>query len=70
VIQGVALNTGVLPFSKGRALHKRRNNFEFSKSIKSNNSNYEPIIGCKHPIISSGDTPIGSTERAPDKRKI
>jgi hypothetical protein len=25
VIQGVALNTGVLPFSKGRALHKAFN---------------------------------------------
>jgi hypothetical protein len=28
----------------------------------------EPIIGCKHPIIASGDTPIGSAERASDEQ--
>jgi hypothetical protein len=30
----------------------------------------EPIIGCKHPIIASGATPIGSAERAPDEQLI
>jgi hypothetical protein len=29
---------------------------------------FEPIIGCKHPIIASGTTPIGSAGRAPDKK--
>jgi hypothetical protein len=29
---------------------------------------FEPIIGCKHPIIASGATPIGSTEHAPDEK--
>jgi hypothetical protein len=29
---------------------------------------FEPIIGCQHPIIVSGATPIGSAERAPDRK--
>jgi hypothetical protein len=28
----------------------------------------EPIIDCKHPIIASRATPIGSTERAPNEK--
>jgi hypothetical protein len=28
----------------------------------------EPIIGCKHPIIASGATPIGSAERTPNEQ--
>jgi hypothetical protein len=28
---------------------------------------FEPIKGCKHPLIPSGATPIGSAYRAPDK---
>jgi hypothetical protein len=30
-------------------------------------SDFEPIKGCKHPLIASGDTPIGSAGRAPDE---
>jgi hypothetical protein len=40
-------------------------NYEFCQSKKSNS---EPIIGCKHPIIASGATPIGSAECTPDKK--
>jgi hypothetical protein len=29
---------------------------------------FEPIIGCKHKIIASGATPIGSTYRAPERK--
>jgi hypothetical protein len=29
-------------------------------------SDFEPIKGCKHPLIASGATPFGSTDRAPD----
>jgi hypothetical protein len=29
---------------------------------------FEPIIGCNHPIISSGATPIRSAERAPNEK--
>jgi hypothetical protein len=39
--------------------------FEFNHS-----KNYEPIIGCKHPIIASEATPIGSVEHTPDKENI
>jgi hypothetical protein len=31
---------------------------------------YEPIIGCRHPIIASGATPIGSAGRAPDRKLV
>jgi hypothetical protein len=31
---------------------------------------FEPIIGCKHPIIASGATLIGSTGPAPDRKII
>jgi hypothetical protein len=31
---------------------------------------FEPIIGCKHPIIASGATPIESTDRAPDRKLV
>jgi hypothetical protein len=34
------------------------------------NQNFKPIIGCKHPIIASGATPIGSVERTSDKKNI
>jgi hypothetical protein len=27
----------------------------------------KPLIGCKHPIIASGASPIGSIERTPDE---
>jgi hypothetical protein len=30
----------------------------------------EPIISCKHPIIASRATRIGSAERAPDEQLI
>jgi hypothetical protein len=30
----------------------------------------EPKIGCRHPIIASGATPIGSAGRAPDRKLI
>jgi hypothetical protein len=30
---------------------------------------FEHINGCKHPLIASGATPIGSTGRAPDEIK-
>jgi hypothetical protein len=30
-------------------------------------SDCEPIKGCKHPLIASGATPIGSAGRAPDE---
>jgi hypothetical protein len=30
----------------------------------------ESTHGCKHPCLDSGATPIGSTERAPDKKGI
>jgi hypothetical protein len=30
---------------------------------------FEPIKGCKHPLIVSGATPIGSAGRAPDEIK-
>jgi hypothetical protein len=30
---------------------------------------FKPIKGCKHPLIASGATPIGSTCRAPDEIK-
>jgi hypothetical protein len=32
--------------------------------------NLEPIIDCKHPIIASGATPIGTAGRAPDRKII
>jgi hypothetical protein len=41
-----------------------RKNYEFYHLKK---SSYEPIVGCKHPIIASGVTPIRSAERSPDK---
>jgi hypothetical protein len=28
---------------------------------------FEPIKGCKHPLIAFGDTPIESADRAPDE---
>jgi hypothetical protein len=28
---------------------------------------FKPIKGCKHPLIVSGATPIGSASRAPDE---
>jgi hypothetical protein len=28
---------------------------------------FEPIKGCKHPLIALGATPIGSAGRAPDE---
>jgi hypothetical protein len=28
---------------------------------------FEPIKGCKYPLIASGATPIGSAGRAPDE---
>jgi hypothetical protein len=34
VIQGVALNTGVMPFSKGRTLHKQARNNMKGRDIK------------------------------------
>jgi hypothetical protein len=30
-------------------------------------SDFEPIKGCKHPLIDLGATPIGSTGRAPNE---
>jgi hypothetical protein len=30
---------------------------------------FEPIKGCKHPLIASGTTPIGSAGCAPDEIK-
>jgi hypothetical protein len=30
---------------------------------------FEPIKGCKHPLIAPGATPIGSASRAPDEIK-
>jgi hypothetical protein len=30
--------------------------------------NFEPIIGCKHPIIALGATPIGNAGRAPNRK--
>jgi hypothetical protein len=32
-------------------------------------SQFEPMIDYKYPTIASGATPIGSAERAPDKKK-
>jgi hypothetical protein len=29
---------------------------------------FEPIIGCKHPIIALGATPIGTAGHAPDRK--
>jgi hypothetical protein len=31
---------------------------------------FEPIKGCKHPLITSGATPIGSAGRAPEERDL
>jgi hypothetical protein len=36
--------------------------------IQSRKINFEPIIGCKHPIVASGDIPIGSAGHAPDRK--
>jgi hypothetical protein len=36
--------------------------------IQSKKINFDPIIGCKHPIIAPGATPIGSAGRAPDRK--
>jgi hypothetical protein len=30
----------------------------------------EPMIGCHHPIIASGATPIGSADHAPDIKLV
>jgi hypothetical protein len=30
---------------------------------------FEPIKGCKHPLIALGATPIGSASHAPDEIK-
>jgi hypothetical protein len=29
---------------------------------------FEPLIGCMHPIIASGATPIGSADHAPNRK--
>jgi hypothetical protein len=39
-------------------------------TMKSKKSIFEPIIGCKHPIIASRVTPIGSAGRTPDEKLI
>jgi hypothetical protein len=38
------------------------------KQEKEAELNFEPMIDYKYPIIASGATPIGSAERAPDRR--
>jgi hypothetical protein len=45
-----------------KAYSYKRNRQDRSQRI------FEPIIGCKHPIIASGATPIGSTGCAPDDK--
>jgi hypothetical protein len=38
------------------------------KQEKEEEVNFEPMIDYKYPTIASGATPIGSAERAPDRR--
>jgi hypothetical protein len=38
--------------------------------IEGSRRKFEPIIGCKHPIIASGATPIGSVDHASDEQII
>jgi hypothetical protein len=45
----------------------RKENYEYYQSKK---LSFQSVIGCKHPIIASGATPIGSAERAPDEENI
>jgi hypothetical protein len=50
--------------------HKKdgRRIFKVSKGKKSYVKKiFEPIKGCKHPLIASGATPIGSAGRATDE---
>jgi hypothetical protein len=47
------------PWTRGLTTRKRRRNI---------GSQFEPMIDYKYPTIASGATPIGSAERAPDRK--
>jgi hypothetical protein len=48
-----------LPWTRGLPTTRRRRN---------RGRKFEPMIDYKYPTIASGATPIGSAERAPDRK--
>jgi hypothetical protein len=48
------------PWTRGLTTRRRRRN---------RGRQFEPMIGYKYPTIASGATPIGSAERAPDRKR-
>jgi hypothetical protein len=50
---------GTSPWTRGLITTRRRRN---------RGGQFEPMIDYKYPTIASGATPIGSAERAPDRK--
>jgi hypothetical protein len=61
------LNSAEKMLSATTSQSQKRKKCEFYQSKK---FSFEPIIGCKHPIIALRATPIGSADRAPDKENL
>jgi hypothetical protein len=71
----VHINYGPQRFCQGgrkiiwRKVQGKRKIYSVSKKKSRAKEMFESIKGCKHPIIASGVTPIGSAGRSPDKIK-
>jgi hypothetical protein len=56
------------PEEKGNS-RKAKEDYRYSRKISYEEEILESITGCKHPLISSGATTIGSARRAPNEIK-